>query len=143
MNQFAAITRFTIPGPPQGKARARTVRNNGFTHSYTPEKTVLYENLVKTEYEQAGGIYHGGTVQISLKIVAYYPIRKGESKCNVACMLSGNTRPTKKPDISNVLKIVEDALNGVAYKDDAQIVHNETDKFYGEVPRVEVEIREL
>lgn len=38
---------FTIPGPPQGKARARTCRNG---HSYTPKNTVLYENLVKTEF---------------------------------------------------------------------------------------------
>ena len=38
---------FTIPGPPQGKARVRTCRNG---HSYTPENTVLYENLVKTEF---------------------------------------------------------------------------------------------
>ena len=38
---------FTIPGTPQGKARARTCRNG---HSYTQENTVLYENLVKTEF---------------------------------------------------------------------------------------------
>ena len=37
----------TIPGPPQGKARERTRRNG---HTYTPDNTVLYENLVKTEF---------------------------------------------------------------------------------------------
>ena len=39
-----------IPGEPQGKARARTVRCKNTVHSFTPEKTVLYENLVKTIY---------------------------------------------------------------------------------------------
>ena len=37
--------RFTIPGAPQGKARPRTVL--GGKRTYTPEKTVNYEALVK------------------------------------------------------------------------------------------------
>ena len=43
---------FTVPGPPQGKARARTVYNPKLKRSisYTPDNTVLYENLIKTRY---------------------------------------------------------------------------------------------
>ena len=36
----------TEPGTARGEARARTCRNG---HTYTPDNTVLYENLVKTE----------------------------------------------------------------------------------------------
>lgn len=43
--------RFTVPGAPKGKARARTVHGKGGgTFSYTPEQTVLYENLIKCCY---------------------------------------------------------------------------------------------
>lgn len=37
----------TEPGTARGEARARTCRNG---HTYTPDNTVLYENLVKTEF---------------------------------------------------------------------------------------------
>lgn len=43
------VIKFTVPGQPQGKARARTFYNGnmGRMQSVTPEKTVLYENLIK------------------------------------------------------------------------------------------------
>lgn len=53
-------------------------------------------------------------------------------------------RDTTKPDIDNVLKAVLDALNGVAYKDDSQVVevrvvkHDRTRK-QGDSIRFEVE----
>ena len=45
---------FKVPGPPKGKARARTFYNPklGRMQSITPEGTVLYENLIKTSYLQ-------------------------------------------------------------------------------------------
>ena len=52
-------------------------------------------------------------------------------------------RPIKKPDMDNVIKMVADALNQVAYKDDTQIVDCQVRKFYSEEPRVEVIIREV
>lgn len=40
--------KFIIPGEPQGKARPRVVRmKSGRSMSYTPDKTVAYEELVR------------------------------------------------------------------------------------------------
>jgi len=50
--------------------------------------------------------------------------------------------PIKIPDTDNIIKIVADALNGVAYRDDAQIVRVEASKFYGEKPRLFIRIEE-
>lgn len=47
-------------------------------------------------------------------------------------MLSGQLYPTKKPDWDNVGKIICDALNGIAYRDDAQIVFAAVSKSYTE-----------
>lgn len=55
-------------------------------------------------------------------------------------MISGALLPTKKPDLDNVAKIVCDALNGVAYKDDAQIVDLKVHKYFSETPEVVVVI---
>ena len=51
------------------------------------------------------------------------------------------TRPTKKPDLDNIIKAIADSLNGIAYKDDAQIVELKSKKFYSDTPRVEVTIK--
>ena len=73
---------FTVPGEPQGKARARTCGG----HTYTPEKTVLYENLIKTEYARQCGnrkfsILSDGTAQpVAVRIEAVYGIPKSYSK---------------------------------------------------------------
>jgi Holliday junction resolvase RusA-like endonuclease len=58
-------------------------------------------------------------------------------------MVGGRIRPTKRPDVSNVIKIIEDALNGLAYRDDSQIVRVVGEKYYSDSPRVEVEICSL
>lgn len=126
--------KFTIPGEPTGKGRPRVTKWG--THN--PEKTVNYENLVKVMYN---GKMHDG--ELEMNVVAFYQIAKSTSKKRRKLMLDGEIRPTKKPDCDNVLKIIADALNKIAYNDDSQIVRASVEKWYGEVPRVEVELKEI
>ena len=49
----------------------------------------------------------------------------------------------KKPDADNIIKVVADALNKVAYRDDADLVQVSFEKFYSWQPRLEVEIESL
>ena len=136
--------KIVIPGEPVGKGRPRVVRNGGVTRTYTPEKTASYENLVKLEYErQAHGEFYGAGTALRMKLIIYQHPAKSSSKRKTAAKLAGEIRPTKKPDCSNVLKSIEDGLNGVAYADDAQIVDIEVQKYYDLQPRVEVEIKEV
>ena len=58
-------------------------------------------------------------------------------------MMGMDRRPTKKPDIDNVIKIITDALNGIAYDDDAQIVSLSATKFYDENPHVDVRLDDV
>ena len=57
-------------------------------------------------------------------------------------MEAGLIRPTKRPDVDNVLKIVCDALNKIVYDDDACIVDAQVRKYYSANPRVEISIEE-
>ena len=136
--------KFTVPGPPKGKARARTVRTKtGQTFSYTPEGTVLYENLIKTSYFQECRSCFTDKEPLEVKIKAFYEVPKSTSKTKRQQMLSGYLLPTKKPDIDNIAKCVLDALNGVAFHDDTQVVKLYMEKQYSEQPRVEVEISKI
>lgn len=136
---------FTVPGPPKGKARARTVRGRGgHTFSYTPEGTVLYENLIKTSYlQQPNNTIFDDGQPLKVVVQAFYDIPKSYSKKKRKQMLAGEIRPTKKPDIDNIAKCILDALNKVAYRDDTQVIELVMKKAYAEIPRVEVEIQEI
>lgn len=132
------MVRIRIPGKPMGKQRARTLKNG---YSYTPEQTVCYENLVRLIYRESGGGYMEGPLKARVKIV--YDIPKSTTKKNRAAMEAGKMFPTKKPDIDNVQKIIFDALNGIAYKDDTQIVRVEAWKEFGQQPYVDVLLEEV
>lgn len=133
---------FEIPGEPQGKGRPRFTKVGGYVKTYTPEKTASYENLVKVEYQMK---YHGQQftdVPLAMEIKAFYGIPKSASKKKREMMLTHLIRPTKKPDMDNVVKVIADSLNNLAYKDDTQIVECTVRKFYSEDPRVTVMIKE-
>lgn len=133
--------KFVVPGEPQGKGRVRFSVRNGKINTRTPDKTALYENKVSTEYtNQCGDWRFADDSQLFMRVTAYYTIPKSASKKRREQMLDGKIRPTKKPDADNVLKVVADSLNTIAYRDDAQIVCVVVNKYYAEQPRVEVEI---
>lgn len=121
-------------GEPVAKARPRVTKFG----AYTPQKTVNYENLVKLSFQG-----EKLTGQLKMTVVAYFAIPKSVSKKKRKLMIEEKIRPTKKPDCDNVLKIICDALNTIAYDDDKQIVEMAIRKFYSENPRVEVEIEEI
>ena len=134
--------RFTILGEPKGKGRPRFCRNTG--HAITPKDTVNYETLVRIEYGVAYSDFKfPDDAMLDMRIKAFYSIPKSASKKKRASMLANEIRPTKKPDMDNVVKIIADSLNQVAYRDDTQIVDCQCRKFYSENPRVEVMIKEI
>lgn len=133
-------TKFTILGEPKGKGRPRFSKKTG--SAMTPLDTASYENLVKLMWQKECGDtrFPEGTM-LDMRIKAYYKIPKSVSKTKRELMLEGKIRPTKKPDMDNVVKVIADSLNDLAYYDDTQIVDCQCRKFYSENPRVEVTIK--
>lgn len=134
-NEEPKLFAFTVPGKPQGKARARTFYNGRSKkmNSITPEKTVLYENLVKTCFQQKYGQERfSDDAYIVARIAAFFEPPKSISKKKRAEMLEGKIWPAKKPDSDNIAKVVLDALNGIAYHDDTQIIKLVVTKAYSE-----------
>lgn len=130
-----------IDGNPFGKQRPRVVRTGkGASRAFTPEKTMQYESYVKVLYRQKYGRHTSFKEddELHLDIKAYYEITKSTPKYLKEMMITGVVKPTKKPDVDNIIKIIADSLNGVAYKDDKQIVACSCQKFYASNPRVEI-----
>jgi Holliday junction resolvase RusA-like endonuclease len=121
---------FFVPGTPVPKARARVVRQKGFTRSYTPAPTAKYEQSVRFAAFLAYGEkpFFEGPVRLLLELQLEVP--KSWSKKKQAQALAGAIMPTKKPDTSNVLKSIEDAMNMLVYKDDSQICQTLVRKVY-------------
>lgn len=139
-------TTFTIIGEPMGKQRPKFSRAGSFVKTYTPEATANYEQWVKLSYlQQRGDTAIIEDKEIAVTIKAYFKIPASVSKKKAEQMRLGYIRPTKKPDFDNIAKIICDALNGLAYKDDAAIVSANIEKYYApdDEPKVIVEIKTL
>lgn len=135
------VITFTVMGEPRGKSRPRFNPNQ--RKPYTPGDTVAYERLIQWEYlRQCKNYRFPDGTPLRLDIVANYGIPKSATKKKQEAMVMGQLRPTKKPDYDNVQKIVGDALNTVAYKDDSQIVDSRVQKFWSYTPKIIVTIQE-
>jgi len=126
-----------VPGEPVGKGRPKFVRATG--RAYTPEKTVNFETQIKLEYARQAGkdAFEPGT-ELGIRIDCFFAIPVSVSRKKHAQMAADFIRPTKRPDLDNVLKVVGDALQNVAYHDDCQIVYAEVNKLYADWPRTEI-----
>lgn len=130
---FGAIS-FVVDGEPVAKARPRLSRHG----VYTPKKTSDYEKRIAAACRTAIRDMQLLECAIALHIRAYFKPAASTPKYKLPLMDSGDIRPTKKPDADNVAKAICDALNGIAWIDDSQVVTLAVEKFYSQNPRVEV-----
>lgn len=119
---------FTIEGEPRGKGRPRW--DSVHRRTYTPDKTARYERMVRKAFLESGGVKHDGDTRIAVIINAYFQVPKSYSKKRRQECIDQIDRPTKKPDVDNIAKIILDGLNGVAYEDDAQVTEIICRKYY-------------
>jgi Holliday junction resolvase RusA-like endonuclease len=134
---------FTVPGSPVGKGRPRFSTVAGHARAFTPAKTASYENAVRILASQAmaGRAPLAGAVSVNIDAFFAIPSSWSNKKHNAAILES--IRPTVKPDIDNCIKIILDAMNGIAYNDDKQVVHCVFRKYYSARPHVFVTFSEI
>lgn len=133
---------FTVWGDPVAQGRPRTAVIGGRARVYDPEKSRNYKALIRLVAQEAKPDHLlEGPVSLTLRIFKRFPASFSKRAREQA--RAGNIRPATKPDASNILKAIEDALNGVVWVDDRQIVDLIVSKAYDDEPRVEVEVREI
>lgn len=123
-----------------GKQRPRMNTYTG--KAYTPTKTKNYEYLVRQLFVYKYPQFVPIEGKVRMTITAYFELPNKRSKLQEAEMLADIISPTKKPDWDNIGKIVSDALNKFAFKDDSQITDVRIFKKYAKTPKVIVQIGE-
>lgn len=132
-----------IPITPVAKGRPRVSIIGGHAHAYTPKKTAKYESEIASSYSEATHYFRFDRDQaLNVSLVFGMPIPKSAPKSRQNAMAEGILKPIKKPDADNLAKSVLDALNGVAWVDDSQIVRLKAEKKYSRDPYVFINIHE-
>lgn len=131
---------FIVQGTPVAKARARQGRGGRF---YTPKRTVDYEKLVKYSYLKKYMQAKKFEGAVELQVDFYFKIPKNVSAKRRKLKLDKKIMRIKRPDLTNLLKSIEDGLNEVAYADDSQITRIISSKYYGSAPRAVVTLTEI
>lgn len=130
-----------LPGEPTAKGRARSFRRGNHLGHYTPEKTRSYEGMVRTAAAIAMGSRPPVDYPVEFVLRAVFTIPQSWSTRKKAAALVGDIKPAKKPDLDNIVKAWSDALNGVVFRDDSQIVKASFEKTYGPAPLVVATVR--
>ena len=133
---------FTVPQV-SGKGRPRFARQGTFVKTYTDAKTLTYEKSIQTYAKQA----MGSTSPLIGAVAAYLhigiPIPPSYSKTRQKACIEGLERPTKKPDIDNIVKAILDGMNGVVYLDDKQVVDLHLTKVYSSKEGIDIMVKEI
>ena len=130
---------FEVIGAPVGKRRPKFSTVHGYAQAIKPKEDVIYENLVKLSFQQAKpSDYNLFDKAVKMTILAYFAIPKSFSKKKQNEAIEGRISPLTKPDADNIAKIICDALNDIAYKDDTQIVELTIIKKYASEPKVKI-----
>ena len=121
-----------IEGEIVGKGRPRFTRTGNV---YTPVRTMLYEKQIRKAFIETGASMFEGAVYVEIEAV--FGVQRSATKKQREARLKGEELAIRKPDVDNIAKIVLDALNGLAWKDDAQVVSIRVIKGrYEEKPRL-------
>ncbi|MNP23881.1 Endodeoxyribonuclease RusA [compost metagenome] len=136
------IIQFTVYGEPVAQGRPKFSTAGGFPKAYDPKKSRDYKDYVRlaaVEYAPKAPLEG----PLGMVLTVYRSTPKSFSKRKSAMAEEGKITPTTKPDVDNYLKGVKDALKGIIWCDDSQVVDVYARKRYSARPRIEVKIKQL
>ena len=134
-----------ITGHPVPKGRGRAVVNKytGKPIIHTPKKTRKWEDDARMVARAEMGTNPPWIGPIRLSVVAEIAFPGGWPKWKLEALEEGLIRHTTRPDLDNIIKTAKDAMNGILWKDDCQVIEISAMKFYGERPRVMLQVTPL
>ena len=134
---------FIIEGKVKPKQSFRYTR---FGHKYTPRDVKQYARDIQYSFyakypKWLPSMFFDKPLRAEIEV--YIKMPQSFSKIKKQRAIAGEIRPLVKPDVDNCTKNIFDALNGIVYPDDKQIVELSVKKFYSETEFVKVRIEDL
>ena len=137
--------KIVILGNPVAQGRPRFSSRGGYNRAYDPPKSKSWKEYAKVvaSIKMKGKHLLEGPISLSICVYRDIPTSWSNKKKTLAAF--GDIRPTTRPDLDNYVKGIKDALTGVVWKDDSQVVsYNEPfGKFYSSKPRIEICVKEI
>lgn len=143
-----------VTGHPVAKARARASvvprKGGGFVtdktgrpllHHHTPEKTRKWESEARELARHEMGQDQPIAAPVFLTVTAFFAPAQSWPNWKRDAALAGMIGHTSKPDADNILKAAKDALNGIVWLDDSQVIQTQVAKAYSHRPRVHITVR--
>lgn len=133
---------FTFEIEPVPQLRPRVSSLGGYVRVYDPPKVKQFKSLLRSlavnQYSRPPML---GPLSVSLTF--YRPVQSSISRSERERRLSNESKPVVKPDTDNYIKSTLDALNGVLWHDDAQIVKLTGEKRYSDKPKITVSVKQV
>jgi Holliday junction resolvase RusA-like endonuclease len=136
------VIRFTVygqPAPAGSKTPGRAKDGRLFVRDSSGQRGTEWRRQVA---QVAGETMAGGELvegPLVLQLVFHVPRPKGHYGKR-GLRPSAPAHPTTKPDVTKLVRAVEDALTGIVWRDDAQVVKQVACKKYGEPARCSVTV---
>lgn len=131
-----------IPLAPQGKARARVVRTKrGRTIAFTPAKTARYEEQILRFAAASWGARPRVQGPVFVDVSAAMPVPRSWKLARREAACDGFISHTSRPDLDNIIKGALDAISGLVFTNDTQVVSIKADKFYAAEPSLRISVR--
>ncbi|WP_341320844.1 RusA family crossover junction endodeoxyribonuclease [Solibacillus sp. FSL H8-0523] len=134
------MIQFTIPGAVQAQERPRFSRAGKGVKTHDAPKSRSYKEVVKLvawQNKPQEPILEPIRLEVNIYLM---PPKNLHTKPKQALIASGELRPTKKPDLDNLVKGIKDGCTQIIWHDDAQIVEMVVRKYYSMQPRAEVKV---
>lgn len=136
-----------VAGKASGKARQRFDPRT--RRAYTPPSNIISEGDVRAVWREAGeprieDLGDGVAIELQLVITVMRP--DGHFKRDGSLSATGQRQPIpcrQKPDVDNAVKLVMDALNTRAYRDDVRVAKVTAERRWGDWPETLITLRPM
>lgn len=135
------------PAPGGSKSGYINKRSGKIIIAPASKYTKPWMELVTSAAKEA---HQGELLECAISLTVIFKLSRPKNHWRVNGELSkaglGRPHPTVEPDLTKLLRSTEDALTGILWKDDAQVVRQGTSKRYcryGELPGVEIIVEEV
>jgi len=136
------LIKFTILGKPKALKRHRPSARGGYYDPSSKDKKDILLQIAKYKPNQP----YAGNIRLSIRFTMPIPKswhRTGKYKHLLKDKYKGIKHHSIKPDLSNLLKLIEDVLQPSFYVDDSQVCEIYAEKMYGQRPNTAVIIEEI